>query len=212
MISNSQLLSAILSNAQLFSAILSNSQLFSAILSNSQQFSAILSYSQQFSVILNNTQWSSINPISYLKKYIARFAHNIFKMRYFLSVQSVRFFLERHLTFKKVQTIKNCTILKNSKWKCLGNQMIKSTQCCASLYVFFLSESQFSTLLASFAHIFLCMSRIEVNELSLLKKGGVGRPLLPRRKNVLRKRAVMALPVGSHEGSLGRSFWAPYAI
>ena len=45
------------------------------------------------------------------------------------------------------------------------------------------------------------MSRIEVNELSLLKKGGVGRP--PRRKNVLRKRAVMALPVGSnrHEGS-----------
>ena len=81
------------------------------------------------------------------------------------------------------------------------NSMLRKFVC-----FFFLSESQFSTLLASFAHIFLCMSRIEVNELSLLKKGGVGRPLLPRRKNVLRKRAVMALPVGSHEGSLGRSF------
>ena len=146
-------------------------------------------------------------PISYLKKYIARFAHNIFKMRYFLSVQSVRFFLERHLTLKKI--VQFCRIPNGNIWEirlALSIQMIKSTQCCASLYVFFLSESQFSTLLASFAHIFLCMSRIEVNELSLLKKGGVGRPLLPRRKNVLRKRAVMALPVGSHEGSLGRSF------
>ena len=100
--------------------------------------------------------------------------------------EEISFYTKRHLE------VQICTILQNLYWKCLWIMLRK--------YSFFFL-SQFSTLLASFAHIFLCMSRIEVNELSLLKKGGVGRP--PRRKNVLRKRAVMALPVGSnrHEGS-----------
>ena len=38
-------------------------------------------------------------------------------------MKSVGLYIKRHLTFKKVQIIKNCRILQNSKWKCLRNQM-----------------------------------------------------------------------------------------